>query len=160
MNKSVDDILGQLASEDIVERLKRPNSKWSIERIYEYVLLTTPLEDIPIGASIQLPDIIKNSKSIVSFESVANNMCFWFCLARHKYRGLRLDRLSTKSKELYKDYYKAKPDKGYPGVDMHELDGIEDHYNVNINISRLNGKKAVMERHSRKNCDSTLFTLM
>ena len=84
-------------------------------------------------------------------------MCFWFCLARHKYQDVRVDRLSTKSKELYKDYYKVKPDKSYPGVDIQELDSIEDHFSVNINIYRFNGKKAVMERHSRKNCDSTVF---
>ncbi|OAJ39749.1 hypothetical protein BDEG_23575 [Batrachochytrium dendrobatidis JEL423] len=123
VNNSVDDILEQLEGDDIVERLKRPNS----------------------------------NKSIVSFESVASNMCFWFCLARHKYQDVRLDRLSTKSKELYKNYYKVKPDKSYPGVDIQELDSIEDHFSVNINIYRFNGKKAVMERHSRKNCDSTVF---
>jgi hypothetical protein len=48
----------------------------------------------------------------------------------------------------------------FPGVDMHELDKIEDHFNVNINIYRFNGKKAVMERHSRKNCDSTLCLII
>jgi len=156
VNTSVDRILEQLAGNDILERLKRPDSRWSIERIYEYVLLTTPLEEIPIGSSIKLPDFIINSKSIVSFERVPNNMCFWYCLARHKHSELRLDRLSTKAKDLYRDYYKVKADKNYSGVDIQELDEIEDHFSVNINVYRFNGKKAVMERHSKKNHDNTV----
>lgn len=118
--------------------------------------MTTPLEEIPIGSSIKLPDFIINSKSIVSFERVPNNMCFWYCLARHKHSELRLDRLSTKAKDLYRDYYKVKADKNYSGVDIQELDEIEDHFSVNINIYRFNGKKAVMERHSKKNHDNTV----
>ncbi|EGF80776.1 hypothetical protein BATDEDRAFT_24655 [Batrachochytrium dendrobatidis JAM81] len=120
VNNSVDDILEQLEGDDIVERLKRPNS----------------------------------NKSIVSFESVASNMCFWFCLARHKYQDVRLDRLSTKSKELYRDYYKVKPDKSYPGVDIQELDSIEDHFSnlhhfsYSINLSQLTKVFQYPECHS------------
>lgn len=128
---------------------KRPNSKWSVESIYEYVLLTTPLPEVPIGSSAILPDFIKNSKSIVSFQNVPHNLCFWYCLARQWYPDLRLDRLSTKAKDLYKDYYKIKTSKNYSGVDIQELDEIEDYFIVNINIYRFNGKKAVMERHSK-----------
>jgi hypothetical protein len=120
------------------------------------VLLTTPLEEIPIGSCLKLPDFIINSKSIGSFEKVPNNTCFWFCLARHKYPELRLDRLSTKAKDLYRDYYKVKADKIYSGVDIQELNQIEEHFRVNINVYRFNGKKALMERHSKKNYESTI----
>ncbi|OAJ41901.1 hypothetical protein BDEG_25431 [Batrachochytrium dendrobatidis JEL423] len=81
-------------------------------------------------------------------------MCFWFCLARHKYQDVRLDRLSTKSKELYRDYYKVKPDKSYPGVDIQELDSIEDHFsNLHhfsyiINLSQLTKVFQCPECHS------------
>jgi hypothetical protein len=142
--------LQQLEGDDILERLKRPNSRWSIERVYEYVLLTTTLEDVPIGSSFKLPEFIKNSKSIGSFESVPNNMCLWYCLAHHRHPELRLDRLATKAKELYKDYYKISVNKNYPGMNIHELDKIEDYFGVNIHVYRFNGKKALMERHSEK----------
>ncbi|KAK5669311.1 hypothetical protein QVD99_003711 [Batrachochytrium dendrobatidis] len=52
VSNTVDGVLEKLGGDDILERLKRPNSKWNIDSIYEYVLLTTPLEEIPIGASI------------------------------------------------------------------------------------------------------------
>ncbi|EGF76579.1 hypothetical protein BATDEDRAFT_28413 [Batrachochytrium dendrobatidis JAM81] len=122
--------------------------KWSIENIYEYVLLTTPIPEVSIGASVILPDFIKNIKSIVSFQYVTNNLCFWYCFARYKYPEIRLDRLSKKAKDLYKDYYKTNVKKCYPKLDIQELEEIESHFFVNVNIYRFNGKKAVMERHS------------
>ena len=79
-----------------------------------------------------------------------------YCLARHRYPEIRLARLSTKAKDLYKDYYKIKGNKNYSGVDIQELDEIEDYFIVNINIYRFNGKKAVMERHSTKTYKSSL----
>ncbi|EGF80262.1 hypothetical protein BATDEDRAFT_25157 [Batrachochytrium dendrobatidis JAM81] len=156
VSNTVDGVLEKLGGDDILERLKRPNSKWNIDSIYEYVLLTTPLEEIPIGASITLPDFIKKSKGIFSLENIPNNMCLWYCLARHKFSDLQLDRLATKAKELFKSYYTFKPDQSYCGVEMQELDTIENHFDVNINVYRFNGTKAVMERHSKKTFESTL----
>ncbi|OAJ45177.1 hypothetical protein BDEG_28338 [Batrachochytrium dendrobatidis JEL423] len=137
VNSTIDTVLNQLDGDDILEKLKCSNSKWSIENIYEYVLLTTPIPEVSIGASVILPDFIKNSKSIVSFH-----------FARYKYPEIRLDRLSKKAKDLYKDYYKTNVKKCYPKLDIQELKEIESHFFVNVNIYRFNGKKAVMERHS------------
>ncbi|EGF78555.1 hypothetical protein BATDEDRAFT_26683 [Batrachochytrium dendrobatidis JAM81] len=139
VNSTIDTVLNQLDGDDILEKLKCSNSKWSIENIYEYVLLTTPIPEVSIGASVILPDFIKNSKSIVSFH-----------FARYKYPEIRLDRLSKKAKDLYKDYYKTNVKKCYPKLDIQELKEIESHFFVNVNIYRFNGKKAVMERHSGK----------
>jgi hypothetical protein len=50
INNDINVILDQIEQDTIVERLKRPNSKYSIERIYEYVILTTSILDIPNGA--------------------------------------------------------------------------------------------------------------
>jgi stress-induced morphogen len=156
VNTSIDLVLNQFDGDDLLEKLKRPNSKWRVESIYEYVLLTTPLPEVPIGSSVILPDFIRNSKSIVSFQNVPYNLCFWYCLAHQRYTELRLDRLSTKAKNLYKDFYKSKAGKMYSGVEIQELDQIETHFSVNINVYRFNGKKAVMERHSKKTYKSTL----
>ncbi|OAJ43220.1 hypothetical protein BDEG_26593 [Batrachochytrium dendrobatidis JEL423] len=67
-----------------------------------------------------------------------------------EYPEIRLDRLSKKAKDLYKDYYKTNVKKCYPKLDIQELEEIESHFFVNVNIYRFNGKKAVMERHSGK----------
>jgi ribosomal protein L37AE/L43A len=81
---------------------------------------------------------------------------FWYCLAHLRHPELRLDRLATKAKDLYKDYYKISVNKNYPGMDIQGLDKIEDYFGVNIHVYRFNGKKALMERHSEKSFDSTL----
>jgi hypothetical protein len=55
VNTSIDLVSSQLDGDGLLEKLKRPNSKWSIESIYEYVLLTTPLPEVPIGSFVILP---------------------------------------------------------------------------------------------------------
>ena len=32
---------------------------------------------------IILPDYIINSKSLISFDNLKNNLCFWYCIAYH-----------------------------------------------------------------------------
>ena len=147
INNDIHVVIDQIEQDAILERLKRPNSKYSIERIYEYVIEIIPIPDIPIGALISLPLFIKNSKSIISFENVPNNLCFWYCLAHHKYPLQRLDRLSSTVKKLFDEYYK-KSFKNYQGVDEDELDSIENHFSVKINIYRTTEKKAIMVKHS------------
>ena len=80
INTSVDHLIKDLEQSSLIERLKRPNSKWSVDNVYEYVLLTTPLQGMPIGSKIKLPDYILKSKSIISFNT-DDNMCFWNCIA-------------------------------------------------------------------------------
>ena len=120
------------------------------------VILTTPIPDIPIGASISLPEFIKNSKSIISFEKVPNNLCFWYCLAHLKHPKQRLDRLSTIVKKLFEDYYKRSFN-NYQGVDEEELDSIENHFLIKVNIYKTTEKNAVMVRHSNKQFDDILY---
>jgi hypothetical protein len=155
INNDINVILDQIEQDTIVERLKRPNSKYSIERIYEYVILTTSIPDIPIGASVSLPEFIKNSKSIISFENVPNNLCFWYCLAHHKQPRQRLDRLSSIAKELFEQYYKKSFNK-YQGVDEAELESIENYFSIKINIYSTTEKKAILLRHSNKQINDIL----
>ena len=84
VNTDISFVLNQIHQDNIAEQMKRPNSKYSIEKIYEYVILTTPIPEVPIGAKVKIPSLIKNSKSVISFEDVPNNLCFWYCLAHHK----------------------------------------------------------------------------
>jgi hypothetical protein len=131
---SVDTILDNLQMDNIIERVKRPNSKWSVDEVYEYVLLITPFPGKLIGGDIQLPEFIAKSKGIIGFESVKNNMCFWHCLAYHYNRSAKLDRLVRASKQLFEKYHGEKPPKDYRGVDILELSRIEDVFDVNINV--------------------------
>ena len=95
INTSVDLVLNDIHNiETIIENIKRESTKWMFERLYEYVILTTPLPDKPIGSNILLPKEIKDKKCIIGFESVDNNLCFWYCLAYLFYEG-RIVRLKN-----------------------------------------------------------------
>ncbi len=148
VNTDISVILDQIHQDSITEQMKRPNTRYSIEKIYEYVILTTPIPDIPIGAKVTLSQFIKNSKSIIAFEDVPNNFCFWYCLAHHKNPSKRLDRLAGTAKKLFEQYNKTST-KNYQGVDFDELEAIESHFSVKINVYVATEKKVQMIRHSQ-----------
>jgi hypothetical protein len=154
INNSVDHLIQDLEQSSLIERLKRPNSKWSVDNIYEYVLITTPLPGMPIGSKINLPVYIFNSKSVISFNT-DDNMCFWNCLAYSLNSDCRIDRIHRKAVTVFNKYYN-KSHSDYKGVDVEELNDIESHFNVNINIYRVENDKAVIQRHSSKNYQLTL----
>ena len=155
INNSLNEIFDILENNNIVDAIRTEKSSWSVDSIYEYVILTFPLEEMPIGARIELPKYIIDSKSILSFES-DNNMCFWNCLARHQDLNLRSDRMRKSSLAIFDSFYKTKINKNYKGIDFEELSDIELFFNININIYRYNGVKAYMERHSAYDYESTL----
>ena len=157
INDSVEEIIYNLDEHKLVEGIKRTSSSWSVDSIYEYVILTTPLEGMPIGSKINLPDFILKKRCIISFNSSEKNLCFWNCLAYHNCPGINKDRIYTPSVNLYKLYYKVnRIDSQYKGVDFEELSDIETFFQVNINIYRYQGDRALMERHSNKNFNKTL----
>ncbi len=93
--------------------------------------------------------------SIISFENLPNNLCFWYCLAHHKYPKQRLDRLSSIVKKLFEEYYKRNF-KNYQGVDEEELDSIENYFSIKVNIYRTTEMKVIMVRHSNKQFNDIL----
>ena len=151
INNSITELLDSLQLNSIIDGIRRENSKWTVRNLYEYVILTTPLEGIPIGSNIKLPKFIINSNSINGFGDVDNNMCFWFCLASFKSPATRLDRLTRKATQLYKEYYKNRPGNNYKGVNILELDDIETYFKLCINVYRLQEIKGIMENHSSNN---------
>jgi len=153
---SIDNIMDNLKLSDIIDKAKRPNSKWSIDEVYEYVLLITPFPGKLIGSDIQLPSWITKSKSIIGLESVKNNMCFWNCLAYHQNRNAKLDRLVRAAKQLFEQYYGHKLPKDYKGVDILEIPQIEDTFKVNINVYVMSEISVDIERHSSKSFMSTM----
>jgi hypothetical protein len=121
INTSIDLVLRDIPNiETIIENIKRESTKWKFEKLYEYVILTTPLPDKPIGSNIVLPKEIKDKKCIIGFENVENNLCFWYCLAYSLYEG-RIDRLKNKVYELFKQFYGEKPNNLYQGVSLMDL---------------------------------------
>jgi hypothetical protein len=151
INQSIDILLEQITFENIIEKVKRENSQWVVDNIYEYVILITPVPGILIGSNIKLPKYIKDTKSIIGFEGVKNNMCFWHCLSHSMNIEVRNDRLVKKANRLFEEYYKSKPTEVYGGFDIDELENVESHFKVCINIYSINSKHVEIERLSNQN---------
>ena len=45
INNSIESVLLELELDSIIDRIKRPNSQWVVDNIYEYLIMTTPLPD-------------------------------------------------------------------------------------------------------------------
>lgn len=148
INTSVDLVLKDIPNlETNIENIKRESTKWKFERLYEYVILTTPLPDKPIGSNIVLPKEINDKKCIIGFESVENNLCFWYCLAYLFYEG-RINRLKNKVYELFKQFYGEKPKDSYKGVSMTDLESLEHHFNINVYVYKYGEQRGIMIRQS------------
>jgi hypothetical protein len=55
INLSLQSVLEKITSDNLIEKAKRPNSKYYIEEIKEYVLLVTAIPDCLIGSQVKLP---------------------------------------------------------------------------------------------------------
>jgi len=75
-------------------------------------------------------------------------------LAHHKNPSKRLDRLAGTVKKLFEEYYKTTT-KNYQGVDFDDLEAIESHFSVKINVYVATEKKVQMVRHSQSKLNDT-----
>ena len=51
---------------------------------------------------LTLPDYYNKSRSLIKFDNLNNNLCFWSCIAYHYVK--RCDRCTQLAKELYKEF--------------------------------------------------------
>ena len=122
-----------------------------------------------------------NEKNIVKFENLKDNLCFWRCLAAYMNPEKKdYRRLETPSKELYNNFYGKKYDETYAGVKYleykkfmnvevdeseyekaeDEIDKIEQHFKMNINIYTQEEKGVTqIDRRSVNNYDDVLYLL-
>lgn len=149
VNTSINEVVKDLTCENLIERTKRVSSKWTFDSFVEYVVLVTEIPDVLIGAKINLPEHIKKSRSIIAFESVPNNLCFWFCLAKFLQPEKRMDRIVRVAQSLFKDYYGHCPEANYEGVEIEELTLLERHFKLSINVYNIGEEDQVtLERNS------------
>ena len=145
INTSINQVLEQVTSENLVEKSKRPNTKYYMERFREFVLLVTSIPEVLIGATLKLPDYIKDSKSIIGFEDVPNNLCFWYCLTKHLNPNKRIDRMRNVVNAIFRDFYGKSPDETYQGINLEDMPQAEQHFKVKFNI--YNFQKDSVEFH-------------
>lgn len=134
------------------EQLQRLMNTLNFDNIYNYIYSMRPssAENIigvttldvkifdmnyRIGANIDLPKYILDSRSIISMDKSINNMCFWNCLAYHKLKDKRCFAIG---KDLFQKFYNHKSNKNYLGFDIYnELEKFESQFKIGVNIFEL-----------------------
>ena len=101
---------------------------------------------------MKLPDYIKLSKSIIGFEDVPKNLCFWFCLAKYLNPNKRIDRLRTVVNQLFESFYNKNSSDDYLGLKQSELENIENLFKIQINVYEYTQESCTLIKHSSNNC--------
>lgn len=105
--------------------LKHPDSKYRIILTTNMFVKILPLNAMMIGCNnINLPDYIINSKSLISFDNLQNNLCFWYCIAYHFVK--RYDRCKTIMERLYYEFVKNELISDYSGIKLSDIDKYEE----------------------------------
>ena len=102
--------------------------------------------------SSHLLRFLKIKNSILHFLSDGNykphedHLCFFRCLAFHQ-SGLKklernqIDNISREAKRLYTSYYPTIPVTNFSGVFLDELDKLEQHFSVSIDVFEFDGQQ-------------------
>ena len=162
-------LLSLLGDVDILEyaRKQRPNSQWVVEAITNVLIYVYPMFPTPIGTGKEpLPSFIRNNPSIFSLEknnhsghSFSDNLCFFRCMALH--HGHSIKALEHPTLQLFSEYCTDDPTLTvgtFPGVTLHELRGLEDHFKVNIQVYSMDEQsQATLIRRSVTQFPTTLY---
>jgi hypothetical protein len=91
-----------------------------------------------MGAIGNIPDWVKNSKSINALPNIKNNMCFWACLAVAD--GARADRCTNKAKEIYRYVWGEDIPSKYNGFNIGDIEHVETMLQCGIQLWQPTGK--------------------
>jgi len=183
--KDVDNIIKRLLDLNLVEYYmnEAESSKWKFYRFLDVKFHVYEM-NTPIGKINKLPDHFKqgsNEKALIKYENYDDYLCFWRCLSYHKSDPKPEDprNINKKMKQIFNDYYNKEKDiKNYNGVEYvaydkeyeaealdndeydeknDEIDLIEKHFNININVYTHDEPELLqIDRRSICNYDDTL----
>jgi len=180
--KDIDDIIKKLTSADLIEQymLQRKDSRWKFYRFLDVKFHVYEM-NTPIGKANELPIHFKegsNEKALIKYENYDDYLCFWRCLSYHQTKPEDPRNINKKMKQIFNDYYNKKIDDTYKGVEYvaynkeytdealdneeydkknDELDLIEKHFNININVYTHDEPELLqIDRRSITNYDDTL----
>ena len=140
---------------------KRPSSKWSVS------LLTNVTFEIvdatatgPLGClGVEVPFFVNRKKGVVDFPSRDDNLCFFRCLAYFfDARVSEVDEYALKLFSLWKGECTDDMDQKFEGVEDGDIDELEDLFQVNVTIFRLQpDNRAETVRASEASYERTLY---
>ena len=98
--------LNALSEEDFMETLTSPDTKWQIVDITNITFYVTKLQDVALGAPIDLPDNVKFNSGLINF-SAEDYLCFFRCLTVFNdsvSEGGNTRRCEMAAKQLFKNF--------------------------------------------------------
>ena len=127
---------------DLQSRVTYPSTKFVFVKTTNVVFYLTRLVGTPIGATVDLPDYLKNNKGLVSLVRSANNkkklysdnLCFFRCLAL--FNGFPIRGLENETKHLFRVYCEqALLDPAeFDGILLDQLEDASRIFGVGINV--------------------------
>ena len=138
---------------------QRPNSDWVCEHVTNATFFLNRIVDHPIGrVGINLPDYVKNNKSIIGLETDSHgviyidNLCLFRCLGLH---------LGREAAALYAEYTDTSV-RHFAGVTLDDLHKVESKFETNVVVYQLveidNGKTmAELVRRSPAQYQETMY---
>ena len=138
---------------------QRPNSEWVCEHVTNATFFLNRIVDHPIGCvGINLPDYVKNNKSIIGLETDSHgviyidNLCLFRCLGLH---------LGREAAALYAEYTDTSV-RHFAGVTLDDLHKVESKFETNVVVYQLveidNGKTmAELVRRSPAQYQETMY---
>ena len=126
--------------------LQRPSSGWILAGLPNLEIQVMRLRGVPIGAGVQLPTHIKNSKSIIGLtcaktnaHDFEDNLCLFRCLALHIGAAIHaLEGTANHFKNKLEEYAGQSFD---DGVEVSMLSTVETCFKVGINVYALQDDK-------------------
>ena len=157
--QDINNIIKKVSQSDLIEEFtkSRKGSNW---RFYKFLSVEFHVYQMEttIGKSQELPAHFKtdsNNKALIKYENYDDYLCFWRCLAYHLSKPEDERNINKQMKYLFHNYYGIKLDKTYGGIQYvaydkeytddaldnneydkknDEIDLIEKHFNININV--------------------------
>jgi hypothetical protein len=131
---------------------QRPNSKW-IPVLVTQVRYWVNKKNFPMGGIVNLPSYIKDKKSLISLTSDhkgkinhKDNLCAFRCYTYHKHSHLYINdpkQFEQIVKHKYEKYINFTQNTNFNGLDMKDVDRVEECFEININIFIMDEKEVV-----------------
>jgi len=160
--KTLEKTVKKLQDEALIEKIRymRPNSNYRVKYVPQlsyYVYLS----EFPLGATVKIPDFIKNNRSVHTYSvNMKTNLCFFYALAQQ----MKIENKQTQVKHvvklqnflfdkwiwfLFKQGLSRTPKQSkekYAGVKLSDMPLLEDCFDCSIHIYELLPDKSSSRR--------------
>ena len=139
------EFLHNISEENFRNTFSRPDTHWKFVQFTNITFYVYKLKNAPLGAQISLPDFLIFDRVLANV-SGNDNFCFFCCLAVHK--GADRGRCELEAKQFFTAYCKGFNICDFTGVELFDLQNLEDFFKLNIVVYELEDTVATLVQRS------------